>query len=217
MGVDPHSGGRTKWLCKCDCQKIVSVLPFNLERTGRCGKRCRLVHQPYRPFPTGKTFEGAYRRPLSNLVSWGRVITASGEDVVLCTCDELGSAFFPVPWEAFEAEKREPSGWDKEQGTHQSWKDAKQRCRDVRKYPGYSSVLMCDEWYYDYYAFRKYALGQMGGLRPCKDLTLHRINGGPYAPGHVKWETKIEQSRDRKPLRSFPRLYADACGDPATI
>lgn len=94
-----------------------------------------------------------------------------------------------------------------------AWKRARNRCNNPR-----------NRAYKDYggrgikFLFPDFAawLAELG-LRPSPELTVGRINNnGNYESGNVRWETDLEQNRNRRPLklsddavREIRRLCAD--------
>ena len=217
IGRDTTVKGRSHWLCRCGCGKVTSKDADNLrKRVRRCSKTCMLLdqaNQPYTPHPSGMDV-GRYRRPLNDIVSWGRAKSAEGEDVVICTvCG--GGRFFAIPWAAFAAEKvktpqelADEQTWDALKGTRQSWKDMKQRCTDKRHYPEYAGIIT----YPPDWDFFEVFLNDMG-LRPSEAHSIHRIGSGNYGPGLCEWADDQQQSQDRRPFKSYAKLYADALSD----
>lgn len=79
--------------------------------------------------------------------------------------------------------------------------NAKSRCYNPenRMYADYGGrgITVCDEWLgeHGFYIF----LGHIG-TKPDPNLSLDRIdNDKGYQPGNVRWATKSEQSRNRRP------------------
>lgn len=66
-------------------------------------------------------------------------------------------------------------------------------------YPDYGGrgITICNEWRHDFAAFLAYV-----GTRPSSKHTIDRINNDlGYAPGNVRWATKIVQARNTRANR----------------
>jgi hypothetical protein len=64
---------------------------------------------------------------------------------------------------------------------------------------GARGITMAPEWVNDYAAFRDWILANIGDL-PSPKHSLDRIdNDGNYEPGNLRWATKTEQQRNRRP------------------
>lgn len=80
---------------------------------------------------------------------------------------------------------------------HRAWKAAKGRCynhnNSMFKTYGHRGITMCDEWVNDFKIFYEHV-----GPRPSENHSLGRIdNDLGYKPGNVRWETDIEQARNK--------------------
>ena len=68
---------------------------------------------------------------------------------------------------------------------------------------------MCDEWYNDYFAFKRWAMSN--GYND--SLTIDRIdNYDDYRPGNCRWVTMAEQNRNRTNNRII-----EFCGQTKTL
>lgn len=82
--------------------------------------------------------------------------------------------------------------------TYRSWQHMKDRClnpnTDMWKYYGGRGIKVCDRWSESFENF----LEDMGE-RPCKELTLDRINtDGNYEPSNCRWADKLTQTLNRR-------------------
>lgn len=80
--------------------------------------------------------------------------------------------------------------------TYRSWQQMRKRCQnpDDKDYHNYGErgITVCDKWQ-EFLGF----IGDMG-MRP-KGYTLGRIdNDGNYEPGNCRWETPVQQGRNKR-------------------
>jgi hypothetical protein len=84
--------------------------------------------------------------------------------------------------------------------THKSWRAMKDRCLNKNSAPykdyGGRGIKICKRWI----KFENFYKDM--GKKPDK-LTLGRIdNNSDYKPSNCRWETRLQQSRNRRPYRT---------------
>lgn len=84
---------------------------------------------------------------------------------------------------------------------YRAWLRMKRRCTDQNhdkySYYGGRGIRVADEWLSDFRAFLAHI-----GPRPSPGHSIDRINNeGNYEPGNVRWATKQEQMKNRRPLK----------------
>ena len=83
-----------------------------------------------------------------------------------------------------------------------TWKGMKQRCynKNSESYPRYGGrgIGICDEWRYDYLAFKNWAINHGAS----KELSIDRIdNNGNYEPSNCRWVDDYVQANNKRSNR----------------
>lgn len=85
------------------------------------------------------------------------------------------------------------------------WQTMLRRCDNPKatgyKYWGGRGIKVCDEWK-DFAVFHKYIQEVLGPQPTSKHSIDRRDNDGHYEPGNLRWATRSEQNRNRRPPRS---------------
>jgi hypothetical protein len=84
---------------------------------------------------------------------------------------------------------------------YRSWERMRRRCSDQNtsywKHYGARGITVCQPWQDSFEAFLAYV-----GPRPSPAHSLDRIdNDGNYESGNVRWATRSEQQRNRRPMK----------------
>lgn len=229
--------GKARWLCQCDCgnQHIVSGGQL---RSGRC-RSCGCIHKEAMIEKLSRDLTGMRFGRLTVLQRCSEeddyVSPNTGRRIHrwLCKCDcgELTKVIAEQLTRGrtkscgcLRQEKLESGnvvhGHRKDRLYH-VWSNMLNRCHNENTpdyyYYGARGIKVCDEWRYDYMAFRKWAYenGYDDTAEKGK-CTIDRIDvNGIYEPSNCRWVDMAVQSRNRRNVLNHdkcPRENNDGVG-----
>ena len=199
---------KVKWMCKCDCGRIIEV-QGTASRNGHtqscgCLQKERASGANFYDL-TGKCFGrltalSAERH--NGLVFWKCQCECGGVTVVRSTALLNGST------QSCGCLQREMIGdlnrthGKSRERLYKIWENMLFRCYHANckayKYYGERGIAVCEEWRNSYETFRDWALSN--GYRD--DLTIDRIdNDKGYCPENCHWATWAEQAKNKRPRK----------------
>lgn len=194
-------------LVRCDCGTEQVVRSYRLRRKHKM-QSCGCLHvendllgrrfgrliirtemERYR-FPSGRP-----ARQFQLRCDCGTELTARGQDlfsghIVSCGCWQRDHPSRLRHGDARQGQKA---------AEYHIWRAMIQRCTDASR-PGFKDyggrgIRVCERWLNSYEAF----LADVGRRPSAKHSIDRRDNDGNYEPGNVRWATRLEQNRNRRP------------------
>ena len=214
------NSGRYRWKCQCECGRIIDTYAFSLisGRTKSCGK---CVTRSGKPIDiSGMKF--------GRLTALYPIDDDRKDTYWLCEC-ECGNTIevpsgslrngntrscgclhkdFMIHMDRTKIHHTKHGGSYDENGNMERlygvWYGMKSRCycenHSAYKYYGARGIEICDEWHYDYGAFRDWALSH--GYDPNAEkgkCTIDRIdNDGNYEPDNCRFVSMSEQNSNKR-------------------
>lgn len=203
VAKDNSASGKTKWICKCDCGVVKSVISSNLRRgvTKSCGCLQRELQSTRQTIDrTGQVF--------GRLKVIGKDGFKGGQVAWLCQCQCGNTVTVPSYYLGSGTtqscgclQRERASEFSRTHGMSNSreyriWSAMKTRCsnenRDNYKYYGGRGISVCSRWINSFENF----IADMGPCPSDKHSIERKDVNGNYEPGNCYWATQSEQLRN---------------------
>jgi hypothetical protein len=196
----PSRKGKTRWKCECRCGNFIVVYSTHLKK-GRT-KSCGCLKKKLRANKKDKLYTGNRH---GDLFVWG--YAGGGRYVFTCGCTLCSAGTLHI----FKASEVKSGQRTSCQGIKRAVAALRlEHRRELVCYQGmirrtsdatnknYENVNVAEEWLPEnggFPAFLDYMLRSSGPCPPT--FTIHRIGGGDYKPGSVRWASKRDQTNER--------------------
>jgi hypothetical protein len=218
-GSNKH--GKTVWECQCDCGETAPAVLGQYLRCGHtksCGclcsrspsKRANLIGQRFGRLTaihcngTGELKHTTWQCQCD----CGKVVPAvptgnlTSGNTKSCGClhSDVQRVLAAKKFTKHGGCRRNEPEWPE----HRSWREMRRRCTDPKHisfvYYGGRGITVCERWMVSFEAF----LADMGRQPNIGRYSLGRIDvNGNYEPGNCKWETPLEQHRNKRPFSEW--------------
>lgn len=208
--VPSQRGKKTRWKCECKCGNFIVVYSTHLKngRTTKKGRTtsCGCQKKKLRANEKDKLYTGNRH---GDLFVWG--YAGRGRYAFTCGCTLCRAGTLHI----FKASEVKSGMRESCQGIKRaSAAQRREYRRELVSYQcmirrtsdptdkNYENVSVAEEWLPENGGFKAFLAYMLMTCGPCPPtFTNHRIDGGDYKPGNVRWASKKEQSDYRSTSR----------------